>query len=153
MSNSHTFTWSVVSRAALVALASCGISTQYVPLNRSPHPMVPRLPADVQIFADNRPSRSFAEVGLIEVQQESRSSSTAAELLAAMRDEASRQGCEAILLQGANDSVTGLVVGSSGSVAGSTSTQKGYRAICIVFNDDPAPAPTAVQDPHIGPTL
>jgi hypothetical protein len=141
MRNSFSLTSRIASGAALVAVSACGIATQYVPLNPSPHPMVPRLPADVQVFADNRPTRSFTEVGMIEVQEEFRSSSTAAGLLTAIRDEASRQGCEAIVLQGANDAISGAA------------TRKGYRAICVVFNDEPTSQPAAVQDPHIGPTL
>jgi hypothetical protein len=46
-----------------------------------------------------------------------------------MREEAGRQGCEGLVVNGSNDAV--IVGGGGGTVSGGT--LKGYRATCIVY--------------------
>jgi hypothetical protein len=115
--------------AAAVALCACGVSVTYTQMNSPPRPMKPRAGAAVELFMTQRPARPFVEVGMLEARQESTAFSDAFDLLTALRDEAGKRGCEAIIVTGESDKVVGAV-SSTGAMA---ATLKGYRAVCIVF--------------------
>jgi hypothetical protein len=117
--------------ASFFLLTACGIKTEYIPLNASPRPMQPRRPEEVEMFTTSRPDRPFIEVGTIEVQQEKYNSSTAAEIMNALRVEGAQRGCEGLIVFGDNDSMVVESSGSKGNVH--STTLKGYRATCIVY--------------------
>jgi hypothetical protein len=92
-------------------------------LNRGPQ---------VEVFSSGRPERPFVEVGIIETQQQSMYSLDKPDaVFAELREEAGRQGCDALILLGTNDGMQ-VVVGQYG---GSGQTLKGYRATCAVYKD------------------
>jgi hypothetical protein len=118
--------------AAVVAgaLCGCGVDVTYKPTNSAPRAKQPRASDAVQVFMSERPARPHIEVGVLEARERSTfDSSDPLELLKALREEAGRRGCEAIVVAGSSDKIVGT--GSSGSVG--VATLKGYRAACIVF--------------------
>ena len=120
----------------LLALGLTGcVKVDYIPLNASPRPMVPRDPEKVTVFQTQRPDRPYVEVATIEVV----SPSGPASAMERLRQEAGERGCDAIVLTGTKDSTT--ITATNRTI---TSTENsGYRAACIVFTDDAAPPPVA----------
>ncbi|WP_437996298.1 hypothetical protein WMF26_35105 [Sorangium sp. So ce185] len=117
--------------------AGCGgVHSSYVPTAGSPRAVQPRPTEDVEVFL-SRPERPFHEVGMIEVQQSALSSAGANALVNELRRVAGQQGCEGVLLSGANDGVLGHGYRAPGSVR----TLKGYRGTCLVFKDTQQHAP------------
>src|SRR5438132_611949 len=95
---------SLASVLSLVLLSACGINVEYIPMNTPPHATQPRTPAQVEMFSGSRPDRPFVEIGSIEVQQEKYNNASGAELTAKVREVAAQQGCDGIIVLGANDS-------------------------------------------------
>lgn len=124
-------------------LCACGTRLAYMPLNKAPRAMKARSPGDMEVFTTSMPSRSFTEVGMIEAQQESiYSTESTQQVFARMREEAAARGCDALIVQGSNDSVQGY----GGHDSSTTRTLKGYRGTCIVYNeDDGARAPAEAE--------
>lgn len=121
----------LVAGLALVFLG-CGTRIHYMSLNASPRTLSPRSPDSVEVFTSGKPDRSFAEVGMIEAQQQSGwSVDQPTAILQKLRQKAADVGCDGIIVLGSNDAV----VGSSGQYGGSVATLRGYRATCIVYKD------------------
>jgi hypothetical protein len=145
--------WSLISGCALAV--GCGTTITFTPTNPAPHPLAARPPQTVEVYSTSQPPRPYVEVGLLEAQQSSAYSTDAPpEVLQHLREEAARQGCDGVVLSGANDAV----VGDSGRNGGYTRTLRGYRATCIVYQGrttiaTPPPVPTTVATPPApGPT-
>lgn len=94
--------------------------------------MVERRPDQVQMFGSGPPKRAYVEVGILE--GEGGFSDDAGQVLERMRQEAARLGCEALIVTGPDDSVSGYATKGSGS----TTTQKGFLAVCILFEPEPS---------------
>lgn len=141
-------TWSVCAIGVAAVLAACGTTTQFTQTNPSPVPMRPRDPSTVQVFTASKPQRPFVEVGIIEAQQSSRLSTDGmGAIIAALRKEAARRGCDGVIIVSNDNSV----VGSSGEEGGSTGTLKGYRGACIMYRQQSAARPAAAGPPAAGP--
>lgn len=98
-----------------------------------PHrPMIERTPDQVALFASGPPKRSYAEVGILMGQGGEWDRPD--QVLELMRAEAGRLGCEGLIVVGADDSVEG----HSNKYFGSTTTYKGFHAVCILFDVDPS---------------
>jgi hypothetical protein len=84
------------------------------------------------MFLTKTPERPYVEVGMIEARQGSDMSRVKApEIIAALRAQAAKQGCDGVVLTGNDDAV----VGGSARGFGVTTTLKGYRASCIVYEE------------------
>lgn len=117
----------------LLAAVACHTTTQFVPTNTAPRPMHARAPQTVQVISSGAPDRPFVEVGIIESQQSSRYSvDEMSDIIASMRSKAARIGCDALLIQGQNDTEAGT---SRGLFKGTTDTHtlKGYRGLCLMY--------------------
>jgi hypothetical protein len=115
---------------AALALCACGVDVTYKPTNSAPRAKQPRSGDAVQVLMSERPARPYLEVGVLEARQRSTfDGGDALELLKALREEAGRRGCEAIIVAGPSNKTVGA--GSAGGVV--VGTLKGYRAACIVF--------------------
>lgn len=114
-----------------VALTACGTSVEYVPLNASPRPLTARSPQSVAIYMTSVPDRPYVEIGTIESQQREYSFDGAGDIYEKMREEAGRQGCDGLVILGANDAT--VVSGHANSIG--SKSLKGYRASCIVYTD------------------
>jgi hypothetical protein len=117
----------------LLALAGCfrtEPTMSFVNSNIPHRPMIERRPDQVQLYASGPPKRSYVEVGMLQGQGGEYDSPS--QVLELMRKEAGRLGCEALIVIGADDSVEG----HSNKYFGSTTTYKGFHAVCIVFDVD-----------------
>jgi hypothetical protein len=111
-------------------LVACGTSMQYVPLNPAPHAMTPRAGDAVEVFMGRQPERAFVEVGTLESQQSSEfSTDDKSAIIAKMRQDAGKRGCDGLMFVGSNDAT--VVTGDHGNV--DSATLAGYRATCIVY--------------------
>jgi hypothetical protein len=128
--------------AALLALAACGTTTRFAPLNQPPHHLQPRAPESVQVFTTATPARPYIEVGLIQGTQESEYSfDDMPEIIAAMRVKAGELGCDGLVLNGPSSKGT---ESSLGIVSGAhhERTLEGFWGTCIAYTDrDPADPP------------
>jgi hypothetical protein len=128
------------SLALVCCLAACGTTVQYTPTNAPPRPMRARPPGTVELFTSSKPDRPFVEVGILEAQQSSKySTDRMPEIIAELRKEAAKIGCDAIMMTGAADQVTG-----DEKV---TTTLKGYRGTCIMWKTRPKPPVAPVTPP------
>src|SRR6185503_19557415 len=109
--------------ALFVVLAACGTQARFLPLNPPPHRLTPRAPETVEFHASGPPSRPFVDIGVIETLQES-GATPLEDVLARLRVEAGRLGCDGVVFLGGNDQVVAV---------DSVSTLRGYRASCIVY--------------------
>jgi hypothetical protein len=122
---------------ALAAAACAGTQIGYLPMNPAPAALAPRDPASVEIFLAKEPERPYTEIGIIEAQQSGLlRNDPPLEVLAKLRKYAAEQGCDGVILLGANDTVVGEADGGSGY----TLTLKGYRASCISYKPEAASA-------------
>jgi hypothetical protein len=139
--------------AALALLvAACGTTTQVVPTNPSPRALVPRSPDAVDVFTTSAPPRPFVEVAIIQARQSSQYSvDSMPEIIAAMREQAARVGCDGVVIHGESNKVVSS--GGWGEMGTNTSSLDGYWGACIVytvetFSDDvPVAAPAAATAP------
>lgn len=123
-----------------IPLGACGTTVHYAATNASPRSLASRPSQTVEVFTATMPERPFVEVGLLEAQQSSAVSfDDQPAVLAKLREEAGRIGCDGLVLLGANDSV----VGGGGKQSSHTATLKGYRATCVVYRDAAPTTPAA----------
>lgn len=116
---------------ASLLLAACGTTTQFASTNPSPRPLASRPASTVAVFTTTQPDRPFVEVGLIKAQQSSDlSNDDMPDIIAELRREAGRRGCDGVIIAGAADRTV-----PSAFVGGSSSTLEGYLATCIVYTD------------------
>ena len=130
--------------ASLAFLVACGTTTRFVATNPSPHPLKPRPPAQVHLYTTGAPQVPYVEVGIIQSRQSSDfSTHDMPEILADMRNEAGKIGCDGVIVNGTADKTHG----STHDGNGSTNTLEGFWGACIVYltPDESAPAATAAN--------
>lgn len=113
----------------VLALSSCSPKTTFLETNTPPRPMTPRHPSTVELFIASEPARDFVEVGMLSV-REVATPATQQQLLDSLRARAARQGCDAVILGGADIARPGILV-----LLDSSMTDDGYYAACIVYLD------------------
>ena len=131
-------------------LSGCGTTIQYTATNTSPRPLTERDPASVHVFTTGGPARPYAEVGLIQGQEDMPGSSDMPELLAEMRAEAARRGCDGLVITSRADEASGFVTGNKYGTQGYSGTREGLMGACIVYADAPAgtePVAVAIDTP------
>ena len=138
-----------LATALLTVVAACGTTTRVVPTNPSPRPLMPRTPDEVQVFTTAAPSEPFVEVAIIQSRQESKYSlDQMPEIVAAMRAEAARIGCDGVVIRGAADKVVSDGVWTGNTYYAGTNTLEGFWGACIVYTVAPEPyEPTAAAAP------
>jgi len=120
--------------AALLALAACGTTTRFAPLNSSPHPLAPRPAATVQVLTTSLPAQPYVEIGIIQgTQQSELSLDEMPQIIATMRVEAGRRGCDALVLNGPNNTSPGI-----GQITASDHPRalQGFWGTCVVFTGE-----------------
>lgn len=123
--------------ATTLLLAACGTTTQWVPTNPSPRPLAPRAPSTVEVWTTGVPNRPYTEVGLITARQASAySTHQMPEIINALRAEAAKIGCDAVMLQGKDDSIVGSGSSFRGTGSSSTTTLEGYWGACLVYLEE-----------------
>jgi hypothetical protein len=56
--------WTMLCMSACVlALAGCGTQVAFTPLNAPPHPLAPKIPAQIEVFDSGPPARAHVDVG------------------------------------------------------------------------------------------
>jgi len=125
---------------AMLLITACGTTTQFAATNHSPRPLTARPADSVVVFATGLPDRPFVEVGLIQARQSSEfSADEMPEIIAEMRAEAGRRGCDGLVINGASDSSSSSTTVSHHAVTSSSKTLEGFWGACIVFDNDPPP--------------
>lgn len=125
---------------AVLLLTACGTTTRFAATNPSPRPLISRPAESVAVFATGLPNRPFVEVGLIQGRQSSElSGDEMPEIIAEMRAEAGRRGCDGLVINGASDSSSSSTTVSRHAVTSSSTTLEGFWGACIVFDNDPPP--------------
>lgn len=122
---------------ALVLAAGCGTSISATPINPSPRPLAPRAPASVELYTSGSPARAHVDVAFLEAEEASSFSTHGTpEMLAKLREQGARMGCDAVVVgglssrdPGLNDTETWLVSNPKG--------RKGIFATCIVYTEPP----------------
>ncbi len=131
-----TFDWSVAVLLALGA-GACGTRIVYTPTNAPPHALQPKPPEQVEVYSASPPQRKYIEVGLIEARRESGwSVDDETAVQTKLRQDAAERGCDAIVITGSADAIVGD--------HNSTTTLRGYRATCIVWDGEPTPKAASV---------
>jgi hypothetical protein len=87
-----------------VFLMGCLPEARFAPTNPRPHALTSRPPASIEIFSSGPPARPHTDVGLLFLEGAGAVpgdglGGNAAEWLALLREQASTQGCDAIVLQ------------------------------------------------------
>jgi hypothetical protein len=124
----------LITRAILLGViatgaAACGTTTSYSPTNPSPRAMQPRAPEQVYVYTTALPQVPFVEVGIIVSRQSSTMSvHRMPEILAAMRKEAARLGCDGLIINGVNNTVD-----NSLNDVSFNSTREGFWGVCIMY--------------------
>ena len=112
------------------ALLACGTTTHYTPTNAPPRQMRAKPANQVHVYTTGKPKVAYAEVGIIQSRQSSRMSlHDMPQIIAKMRKEAARRGCDGVIINGTNNKV----VGHHDEYGGSTGTLEGYWGACIVY--------------------
>ena len=126
---------------AVLLLTACGTTTRFAPTNPSPRPLVARPATSVTVFATGLPDRPFVEVGILQARQSSELSvDDMPEIIAEMRAEAGRRGCDGLVINGTSDTTSTTTTVVPDAVTSSSSTLEGFWGACIVFVVDPPPA-------------
>lgn len=128
---------------AAVSLAGCdahATTTAFTKLGAPPRATRARDPSTVKVFTASRPKVPFVEVGIVEARARTSLGNTA-DLLAALRRESAKHGCDAVILV-SNDNV----VEGPGNDLG-TDTLKGYRGTCIMYRRRGAAGPGSAGPP------
>jgi hypothetical protein len=132
---------------ALACLAGCVpyVNSNFVPTNNSGGPVQP-VPAEAVTIVSTAPQRPFVELGFVDGETYDVGGEAPELALMAMRREAGRHGCDALLVTGTNDFARGIQVSST--------TGAGYHAACLAYTDkDPArPGPVPLAPPPAPPT-
>ena len=92
------------TRAALITITSllggCGTVVTYTPLQGNANAVYARPAESVDIYLTDPPTRPHRDVGLLEAEQESEMSADGTkEMLAEVRKQAARHGCDAIFIK------------------------------------------------------
>ena len=105
-------------------LGCAGCSAQFVPTNPYPHASTPHPPSNIEVFSSGPPTREHVDVGVIQVWGMGWD-----EYLHQLRDEASRRGCDAVVI--------------------------GHRfSTCVVYTGGPLPADDRYKkDEHAKPSV
>jgi hypothetical protein len=115
-----------LSMVMMLVCLGCGTKVSFMPTNSAPRQLQARTVGEVEIFTSAKPDKEFVEVGILEVQQASDFSvDNEQAVMGKLREEAAKQGCDGLIITGANDAVT-VMDGTGG-------TLKGYRGTCIVY--------------------
>ncbi len=127
----------LVVGAACALLAACGPTVSVTPLNPSPRPFAPRNPMAVEIFTTALPSQPYVEVAAL-----SAKGGKAEEHVPAMREEAGRLGCDAIVFTSMPRDATATGYNWKTGGVTSTSANSGSSATCVVWTGGaPGPGP------------
>lgn len=117
----------VVAWGAAMSALGCGAYSSWMPTNPPPHPMQPRPADQVEMFTSGAPTRSFVEVGII--QSSPGMAATDLQVLAELRTEGGKRGCDGVIVNGETKSAT-----ASGNAIFATADEKtAFRAACIVY--------------------
>ncbi len=132
----------------MLLVTACGTTTRFAATNPSPRPLIARPAETVTVFATGLPNRPFVEVGLIQGRQSSEfSGDEMPEIIAEMRSEAGRRGCDGLVINGASDSSSSSTTVSHHAVTSSSKTLEGFWGACIVFDNDPPPIAAHTSEP------
>lgn len=127
---------SLVPSLLIVAAAACGTTTRFIATNPAPHPLAAKPAEAVQVYTTGVPAVPYLEVGIIQGRQSSTLSfDEMPRIISAMRRDAGKAGCDALLINGSSDKVVGD--------RHSTDTLEGFWGTCIVFVPEGAPGATA----------
>lgn len=122
---------------AAALLAACGTTTRFVATNPSPRPLTPRPAAEVHVYTTGAPALAYVEVGILQARQSSDfSTHEMPEIIAELRAEAGKIGCDGVIINGTADTAHGSTVVTRDGVSSSHSTLEGYWGACIVYVDD-----------------
>lgn len=123
----------------LVLAGGCGTVSGFMPLNPPPHELRPRQPSEVEMFTSSKPDRRYVEVGLVTAAISSTySGADTFEVMNAVRAEAAKHGCEAVIIQDEQKVASGTAThGTYASAVNVSERTGGFRAVCIVYNDPP----------------
>jgi hypothetical protein len=117
--------------AFLALLAACGTTIRATPINPEPHPLPPRSPESVEVFASGPPVRPHVDVSFLEAANASvYSTDQTPQFIAKLRVEAAAMGCDGIVIGG----VTNRTVGSDG-FSERPGNIRGVVATCIAYTD------------------
>jgi len=114
-----------------VAASACGTTTHYTQTNPPPRQMRAKAASQVHVYTTGKPKVAYAEVGIIQSRQSSRLSfDDMPEIIAEMRKEAGKRGCDGVIINGTNNKTVGSHDPDHG---GSTGTLEGFWGACIVY--------------------
>jgi hypothetical protein len=155
----HALREGLIMRKALLAmlvLSACGTTTRFAATNSAPHPLMARPSAAVEVFVTGLPQRQFVEVGIIQARQSSEfSNDEMPDIIAEMRTEAGKRGCDGLVINGASDTQQSSTYVSHHEMSSSTKTLEGFWGACIVFVNDPPPiaaaGPMEAPEPALAP--
>jgi hypothetical protein len=117
-------------------IAGCGTTLKITRLNSPPKQVSPRTTDGVELFTSGRPNVPYTEVSLISSQQDSEFSTDGTpEIIHKMREEAAKEGCDALIITMPNDNVVGTTGGGSVGVYGQVNTMKGFHGTCVVYKN------------------
>ncbi|MGE5182249.1 MAG: hypothetical protein ACM31C_09310 [Acidobacteriota bacterium] len=114
---------------AVVLVTACGTSLTQTQINQPPHAMSPRPAASVEILSSGPPTRPHVDVAILQAQQQAYSLDDQADMIAKLRGEAARLGCDALVINGPDNGAAGT--------RDTTWTLHGYFATCIAYTDMP----------------
>ena len=109
-------------------LAACGPKVSVTPLNPSPHPFTPRDPMAVEIYTTGLPQRPYVEVAAL-----SAKGGSAEDHVPAMREEAGKRGCDALVFTTMPRDATSTGYNWKSGGVTSTSSNSGSTATCVVW--------------------
>ena len=125
----------------LLVAAACGTTTRFIATNPAPHPIASRPAASVAVFTTGHPDVPYVEVGIIQGRQSSTVSfDEMPGIIAAMRADAGKAGCDALIINGSSDKVVGD--------RHSTDTLEGFWGACVVYMNAPAAAVATAPAPQ-----
>jgi hypothetical protein len=117
---------------------SCGTKISVVYTGTPPRQLYSRPPETVEVYSTTIPTRPFVEVAIMEARQESGwSTADMPQIIEALRGEAAKMGCDAIILTGSADKNL-VAPGSTGpymSTPTTVITMKGYGGTYVVYSD------------------
>jgi hypothetical protein len=118
------------TRFALVVatlLSGCTATTvNYSALNPSPRALSPRAPASIEVFASGPPARPHVDIGMITVEEGDMGESSPDELLALLRQNAARQGCDALVVSPPSSK-------TESDFLAYTHSRRIYSGTCVVY--------------------
>jgi len=125
-----------VAAMACTLVAACGPKVSVTPLNPSPRPFTPRNPMAVEIYTTGLPQRPYVEVAAL-----SAKGGNAEEHVPAMRDQAGKMGCDALVFTAMPRDATATGYNWKTGGVTSTSANSGSTATCVVWTGGGAGGP------------